>query len=240
VILEFGSFRHRVNGAGLSIERSTVPDYRELPYFATERWTIDFMLVNTTTDPKSLDTLITAIENAYKNSQSSARLLHDDLTPTRHVLLAQDLVGGVRVVKPPSYARYQNGEYVSYRTGQIVLEATVRLDNNPLRVIEFTERIDIEGGGPEFALLQPNVGPAVRQQTRTNLKCTASQSGRIVYLGTAGPAPPPIWPDALIRPVRRSPETPRNIGGQNYGYPLSYSYQFESPTLLTGGPTIIN
>ncbi len=239
MVVEFGTFRHRINSAGIKIERSVVNDHREVAYFATERWTIDFREINTTTDPKSLDALITAIEVAYSSPKTSAKLLHDDLTATAHVLGPAGLIGGVRVVKPPSYARYQNGEYVSYRTGEIIIEATKVLDNNPLRIIEFSESIEIDGGGPESGLLQPNVGLAVVQQTRTNLKCTATQSGRIVYLGGRGPIPAPLWPSALMRPVRERLETPRNVNGQFWGFPATYTYQFESPTRLSGAPTSI-
>ena len=240
MILEVGSFQHRINSAGVTFNRTAILDFRELPYLATDRWVVEFRLINDTPDPKELDAKIAQIEAVYAAGQfSSARLLHDDGTPTDHVILGANTIGGVRVVKPPSYMRFQNGEYVSYRTGTVEIEATVKLDNNPFRVIEFDESIEIDGGGPEFVMLQPNVGPAIRQQTRTQLKSTATQAGTITHLGAYGVIPPPIWPGAQMRPVRVRKTTPRNIGGDFYSFQQSYSYEFESEVRLTGSPTVI-
>lgn len=237
MIIEFGSYRHRVSSAGASIDRSSVLDAFGFAYAITETWTIDFRLIGTT--QQDLDAEIRALEAAYAKEAYSIKLLKPDLSLTAHAIQSGSTIGPLRVVKPPSYARYQNGEYVTYRTGQIVVEGLVKLESNPYRIIEFAETIEISGGGETFGLLQPNVGPAVRQRTRTMEKCQATQSGRIVHLGARGGIPPAMWPSEQIAPVRVRLEPPTRRGNTLYGFPTSYTYQFESAYLLNGEPTVI-
>ncbi len=237
MIIEFGSFRHRVSSAGASIDRSSVLDAFGFAYAITETWTIDFRLIGTT--QQDLDAEIRALERAYAQTVYSIKLLKPDLSQTAHAITLGSTYGPLRVVKPPSYARYQNGEYVTYRTGQIVVEGLVKLESNPFRIIEFAETLEISGGGETYGLLQPNVGLAVRQRTRTNEKCVATQSGRVVHLGARGDIPPPLWPGSLSGPARIRKEPATRRGNDLYGFPTSYTYQFESAYLLNGEPTVI-
>lgn len=237
MIIVYGGYSHRASSAGASIERRAELDNFGLVWALTETWTIDFRLIGTT--QSELDTEIALLEAAYRQEAYSLKLLKPDGSPTQHQIALGSTIGPLKVVKPPSYARYQNGEYVTYRTGQIVVEAMVRLSDNPFRVIDFQESIEISGGGETYGLLQPNVGLATKQRTRTNEKCSATQSGRIVHLGTRGPIPPPIWPGDQIGPVQIRKETATRRGNTLYGFPTSYTYQFESAYRLDGEPTII-
>jgi hypothetical protein len=238
VIFQFGTYQHRINSAGLQVDRQPILDHRQEAYLVTERWTVDFREINTGQSSADLDAQIAALEEAYSQTAAIAQLLHDDGTPTVHNLQASNTLGGIRVVKPPSYMRFQNGEYVSYRTGNLILEATIKLTEDVDRVIEHTWSLDMDGGGPVDAHLQPNVGPAVKQRVRTMEKFTATYSGRIVHLGTYGPIPPTIWPQAQIRRVKPRIESPKLIVGTAYGFPTNYTYQYESAVPLTGIPAI--
>jgi len=239
VIFKFGNYSHRVDSTGTQFECTPIMDFRQEAWALTYRWPIEFRLINAGQSSKDMDSAITTLENAYKQTATSAALLHDDGTPTVHSLSASNTIGGIRVVKPPSYMKYQNGEYVTYRTGSIVLEAMVKLTDDAYRIIDFSESIDMEGGGPEFAHLQPNVGFAVKQQTRTATKFIATQSGRIVHLGAYGPVPPPLWPSAQMRPVKLRAESPKYVGDVAHSFPTSYTYQFEAPAWMAGEPTRI-
>lgn len=227
-----GAVQHRINSAGLAIDLSPIVDDKGIPYLNRITWNITFQLINTTTDPKSLDAEIAALEGWYAQQWTAASLRHDDGTATAHVI-GTGLVGKIRTTKPPSYARWQNGEYVSYRTGNVVIEAVVEIGTLTSRITEHTERIEFSGGGPEFAFLQPNVGLPVKQQTRTNTPFRATQSGRITYYDDYRAIPVAIWPNDLVAAPSVALEQPKRIGTKKYDYPQTYSYQFASATALT-------
>lgn len=209
-----------------------VVDQFGIPYQLKTTWTINFRLINTTTDPKTLDAEIAGIRAAYAKEWDGVYLLHDDMATTDHSIAA-NLVGTIRAVRGPSYARYQNGEYVSYRTGDVTLEATTAIGTLTGRVVEHTYNIEFSGGGPEFAHLQPNTGLPIKQQTRTNTPFRATQSGRIVHYTAYGAIPAPIWPDDLTEAGKRSLGNPQVIGTTEFNFPQTYSYAFASATALT-------
>ena len=226
-----GAFLHRINSAGLAIDVQPIADQFGVPYQLRTSWTINFRLINTTTDPKSLDAEIAAIRVAYAKEWDSVYLLHDDQTPTDHVI-ASNVVGTIRTVRGPSYARYQNGEYVSYRTGDVTIEAITAIGTLGNRVIEHTYNIEFSGGGPEFAFLQPNTGLPIKQQTRTNTPFRATQSGRIVHYSAYGLVPTPIWPGDLVEAGKFGLGNPTEIGTAKFNFPQTYSYTFASATAL--------
>lgn len=223
--------QHRINSAGLAIEKAVINDDRGIPYLERVTWNISYQLRNPDTDPKSLDSLINQIQFMYSQEYEEVSLRHDDGTATAHIILGA--IGKVRTIKPPSYARWQNGEYVSYRTGNVVIEGLVPIGDLTNRVTELSERIEFSGGGPEYAFLQPNTGLPIKQQTRTNTPFRATQSGRITYYGGYGAIPGPIWPGALVGAPVVSLEPSKRLGTVRYDFPKTYSYQFASATALT-------
>ena len=227
-----GSYLHRINSAGLAIDVQPIADQYGIPYQLKTTWTINFRLINTTTDPKSLDAEIAGIRAAYAKQWTSIYLLHDDLASTDHSI-SSGLVGEIRTIKGPSYARYQNGEYVSYRTGDVTIEAITTIGTLTGRVVEHTYNIEFSGGGAEYAFLQPNVGLPIKQQTRTNTPFRATQSGRIVHYDAYGTLPTPIWPSDLLEAPKVSLGNPQEIGTTKFNFPQTYSYTFASATALT-------
>lgn len=202
-----------------------------IPYQLKTTWTINFRLINTTTDPKFLDSEIAGIRGAYAKEWDSVYLLHDDMATTDHSI-STNLVGKIRTTRGPSYARYQNGEYVSYRTGDATLEATTAIGTLAGRVVEHSYDIQFSGGGPTYAFLQPNVGLPIKQQTRTNTPFQATQAGRIVHYDAYGALPAPIWPGHLVESGKSSLSHPQQIGATSYNFPQTYSYTFASATPL--------
>jgi hypothetical protein len=238
VIVEFGTGNTRpVYENGCRFDITPMLDGKGEQYAQTLKISIDIRLKQT--EPASLDTQIADLETFWSGTQSSFRLLYDDgTTPTAHAWAASDTIGGFRVTKPPSYLKYENGEHVSYRTSAVELEAVLKLTDNPFQIIEFTESIDYEGGGPVYGHLQPNEGFAVKQRLRTNDLWRATQSGRVVYLGDYGSIPAPIWPSAVVGRPKLRGESPRRIGNSYMAFPTSYTYSFESSTPLSGRPNI--
>lgn len=225
---------HRINSAGVAISSSLVKDFRSQDYLRKEQWTIEFRLINAGTSAADLDAGIAEINGWYAGEYDAIALLHDDLSSTAHAINSgTGLIGKIRTTSPPSYARWQNGEYVSYRTGSVTVEALSSVGPAAGRIIEFSQRIEFSGGGAETAFLQPNVGLPVGQTTRTNTPFNATQSGRIVHWDGYGALPAPIWPLAMNAAPKVSIENPTYNGPAAYNYPQSYTYTFQSATALT-------
>lgn len=237
MIVEFGTGRTRpIHENGCRFDLSAVLDGRGELYAKLLKISIDFRLIGTS--PTALDSQITGLETFYAGTQDSFRLLHDNgTTPTAHSWAAGTTFGGFRVSKPPSYLRFQNAEYVAYRTGQIELEALIKLFDDNSRILEFSETLEYEGGGEIYGHLIPNEGLATKQRTREKALWLGTQSGRITHQGEYGAIPRPIFPGALIAKPKLRAESARRIGSSLVGYPTSYSYSFESATPLAGTPT---
>jgi hypothetical protein len=229
-----GAKLHRVNSAGVAISSSLVSDYRSQAYLRKVQWTIEFRLINSGTSAVDLDAGIAEINGWYAAEYDAIALLHDNSATTAHsISSATGLIGKIRTTSPPSYARWQNGEYVSYRTGSVTVEAMESVGPEAGRIIEFSQRIDFSGGGAEVAYLQPNVGFPTGQTTRTNTPFNATQSGRIVHWDGYGSLPAPIWPAALIAAPKVTLENPTYNGAAAFNYPQSYTYTFQSASALT-------
>lgn len=197
-----------------------------------KQFQVEFLLHNTGTTAKDLDAEIATIDAMYATSSNEGGLLHDDLTKTKHYLEDVDTFGGLRVIEPPSWTRYQNGEYVTYRTGTVTIEAAIPRFLNPFRIIEWKESLEVQPAGNVYGMLQPNFGNATRQLIRQNQFFRATQQGRITYAAIKGPIPGPIYATGQVRPVKYRRSDPRKIGGDidvaaYIGYPLDYTYEYE-------------
>lgn len=226
---------HRINSAGVAISSSLVKDFRSQDYLRKEQWTIEFRLINIGTSAADLDAGIAQINQWYAGEYDAIALLHDDLSSTAHAINSgTGLIGKIRTTSPPSYARWQNGEYVSYRTGSVTIEAMMTIGAiAPDRIVEYSQKIEFSGGGGEVAFLQPNVGLPIGQLVRTNVPFNATQSGRIVHWGMFGPLPSPIWPSAMIAAPKVTYENSSFDGNYEYNFPQSYTYTFQSATALS-------
>lgn len=242
MIFEFGNYQHRVGSAGVEFSQENVLDAKGIPYMVRHQWKINWRIVRTQTmTDAQFDIAISNLEAAYEQPVTRARLLRPNGSPTWHRLEPPILIGDIRVIQPPSYRRYQNGEYVTYRTGDVIIEAfTRKWDDGDNPVISFTETVSIQDGGPMAVMLQPTTGRAIRQRGIQNQFCTAEQSGSIVYAARY-PAkvdlPPPLFPRALAAPLKHSYRHPRRVNDAYIEYPVDYSYRFEWPTTLDALPT---
>jgi hypothetical protein len=240
--LRFGNYTHPIDNAGVSIESKPLTDAKGEVYANEEVWRVDFRLTNSTVDPKNLDSVVQGLVNAYQQPQASCYLLHDDLTETVHKMDSTNVVGGVRVTKPPNFLKYQNGEMVTYRTGRLAIAGTKFLAQDAAEVIDFKERIDTQQPGPEYKALTPNVGPSIMQRVSTNKPSTCTQTGTITYFGMYGPPAPPVFPQIpQSEPAKIGYTSPTKIGSGStagfYGFPVTYTYRWVWPISLQALPT---
>jgi len=242
MIFRFGNYYHRVGSAGVEFSQENVMDAKGEPYMIRHQWKINWRIVKTAAMSNAdFDTALNNLEDAYANPQVTAALLRPNLSPTIHVLSGALLIGDIRVIQPPSYRRYQNGEYVTYRTGDVIIEAFTRrwVDGaNP--VISFTENVSIQNAGPVQVMLQPTTGPAIRQRGIQQKFCMVEQTGSAVYAAgfpAVSQLPPPLFSQGQVEPLKHSYRHPRRINDAYIEYPVDYSYRFEWPTTLDALPT---
>lgn len=234
--LAYGSYVHAANEVTLAISRSeiTSPVGRSIGH--RERWTITGELFGNSS--AELTTAINALVTAYSVNGNNLILFEDDLsTWTAHAMISSLATGGVRITTKPEFPVGDGTEYATVRSYSIVAEADFYNGNFPL--LEFSETVEVTGGGPRVIWIETRTGPPVQQMVSQQTTSRATQSGRAVGLGNYPNPADPIWPgleDSTQRRITR--ETPRFSGDNKVEYPVSWSYVFESSGPLFGTPTL--
>lgn len=192
----------------------------------------------------ALTTALAELESAYSTSNKDFRVLLEDGTPTQHKLLSSGSLSGVQV-KDFSYIdrdprHGQSGtEYVNQRTYRVVMEAE-GVATNAFSILFWNEELTgIGTGGGLFILKTALFGPPQRQDLVQQTPSVVIQQGRALgYLGHPNPPQPKFPTHEHLERRRIMYGTPREYGlRQNTLFPISWYYEFESPTLLSGLPT---
>lgn len=241
MIFSYGSYRHALYEAGLSVQRQTLFGPAQIERSTIERWTIQGLLQADTQD--DLLAAIQAMMNAYAlQGQDAVLYLPDGVTPTPHQLISSQTIGGVRVTQQPSFQQWRGGELGLYRSYTIALEAEIPNPDPAAQLLDWQETLTFVGGGPHFIYLPTLNGLPVRQQTQQFTTYKVSQTGRALGF-MAWPIPPyPIWPTAEHQDQRMlSRSTPQQVGAGTGAsavqWEVSWGYQFEAALPLVGNPT---
>lgn len=238
---DFGGQTFRAGSVDIAMSSNPELDGAGEPWVDFVRWNLKIRLVKTTLS--SVKDQTTALESAFSQTRAYAKLFESDgSTETAHVLGPTGIIGGVRVVRRPSYASLKNGEAVTFRNVEVTLEACVNLSPSAYHIVDMKEQVPQQASGARTAAIQPNIGPAILQQVRTQQLSVYTQSGSITYAGTYGPIPPPQFADSFrVAEPRLTPYSPRTIGRGVYrgeiGFRIDYSYEFVGPSTLAGLPT---
>jgi hypothetical protein len=143
---------------------------------------------------------------------------------------------GVRVTRGPYYQHGDGAELSSYRTFSFTAEAEYALSVGNV-LVSYVETLETWGGGPEYFMLEPINGPAIKQLVKESAAYYARQTGQAVGL-TGYPVPPaPIWPGAMMRARRIRRSSASRVGRTFRDYPIAWEYEFGSSRTLTGDPT---
>jgi hypothetical protein len=176
--------------------------------------------------------LVAEMENAYAiDGRDFTVTLPDGTVALR--LRSVDMIGGLRVVKEPSYPVGTGIEWVRMRTFTVTIEAEefVEIGGGGSADVSFSESVTFEGnGGPDVVIMVPIEGDPVEIQTSQRTMCRAIQTGRAARRRGAAVAPPPLWPDKEIGKLRQiTPVTPQTVSGGQRLSEISWSYTFQSP-----------
>ncbi|REK19173.1 MAG: hypothetical protein DWQ37_01920 [Planctomycetota bacterium] len=236
--LKYGNYQHAPGEASVVISRQAIFTEAGIVRGTRERWDVQGQLQ--AADPAALSTAIDALAAAYAVQDRDVGFYFDDGQPSSHRIESAATHGGVRVVVPPSFPQGRGAEYTTFRNYTLALEA--EWIDPQATVLNWHEAISFQGGGPQFAFLQPINGPPVKQLLRQATPYRASQSGQAVgQLGYPAPAAP-IWPGAEHVDRRQIHyELPKRMGppgSPSYTqFKVTWSYQFEDAGPLAGSPT---
>jgi hypothetical protein len=236
--LKYGNYQHAPGEASVVISKQALFTDAGIVRGTRERWDVQGQLQ--AADPAALSAAIEALVAAYSVQAQDVGFFFDNAQPSSHRIVSAATHGGVRVVVPPSFPQGRGAEYTTFRNYTLSLEAEW-LDLQST-LLSWHEAVSFQGGGPQFAFLQPIIGPPIKQLLRQATPYRATQSGSAV--GQAGyPLPAaPIWPAAEHVDRRQIQyELPKRSGppgGPSYSqFKVTWSYQFEDAGPLLGAPT---
>ncbi len=239
--LQYGSFSHTVNEAGVSITRRATWTDTGIQRGFIEQWRVEGFIQ--AADTGALTTAIQQLQNVYSVQPSGGiGLFLDDGTATAHGIFASQTIGGIRCVEGPNFSEWQGGEYTTFRRYSLTIEAEVF--NPACLYVAYAEMLTFRGGGPRNIHLETAIGLPQKQRVQNFTVYRATQDGSAIGLANYPPANAPIWPAALMEPntviTGKSPKRSGPPGAPTYSdFEISWHYEFEDALPLLGAPTFL-
>jgi hypothetical protein len=235
--LKFGSYSWPVNGVKVGQRRKLVRGNNGLPWKFYDTIEADGYLEGTT--QAGLTTATFTMQTALQRNFQDLILYCDDGSESATLLTNRDSITGVIVTDGPNFTDTQGPEYVNQRHFQFTAEADyVYRGVGTNWILDWSEVVNITGGGPLYSCKPALFGPPQRQMIYQQTPCVATQSGFAVGAFGYPPAVPPIWPFALKQAGDFKRTAPRKYGRAGYTeFRIEWSYTYEWPALLFGFPT---
>ena len=241
--LKYGTYTHALGEPALMIDRQTLFTEADTPWAEKVRWQIQGMLTNQGGTEATLDAKVAALEAAYASDyQDVALLLSSGAAAAGHSIANVDTLGGIRIVKRPSYPKGDGVEGVTVRTFSVVLEAELPIASETA-LLSWSETIRFTGGGAKYGHLEPLTGKPIKQLLKRNTLYQVTQQGRAVGLYAYPVIPSAFWPaDQLdMRDVEYGSPKRKGYGSGADTYvefPVSWTYRFASRNRMwtTSGP----
>lgn len=241
--LQYGSYQHQSGECWLTISQ-TAEETNGLLTGVRVRYDVSGRLQiadqgSPLANQAAMTPVIAALENAYSVNGLDFGMYQDDGTPTAHVLINAETLGGVQVIRPPSYNEGRGAEYSTFRNYQLSVQAL--LPNLFQGLIAWKEAIHLVGGGAKDVWLETLTGPPLKQTPVEQTTYRATQSGHATGLyGFINPSDP-LWPYALHEErAMVTYSSPERFGASGIvvlrNYLTEWHYEFEDADPLLGLP----
>ncbi len=236
MILRWGDYAHSPGSVKLSIDREPVLNAGQVQVAIKESWRIQGMLYSQDGGATDINSQISALMAAYASGDKDLVLtMPDGATPTATRLLTSQALGGTRVVKLPSFPDTSGVERVNKATYEIIVEGEFPLSADFI-LLNFSEKLIGNGGGPIIGWLKPAVGSPVPQIIRQQDTYRVTQSGFAEGYLSYSPVPLPIWPGFLTKSPDIEYASPDKFGDGKRRFGVTWKYEFEADIPLIGAP----
>lgn len=237
--LRYGSYLHDLGECGVTFSKEYRYTDRGVIRSQVETWSITGKLHADT--PAELTTAINALQAAYNRPGQDAVILLDGGTESAHKITSSQTLGGTKVTRL-SFPDFNGGEYATFRSYQIELEAEYEVNRDSQNVlVTYEETVTATSGGERWIIMPTLTGPGQRQTVQQQSPYKFSQVGRAIGLGGYPMWPGPMFPaDEHIDQRQISLKSPTVNGNQQREYEVTWSYQFESISNLSGFPSVGN
>lgn len=236
--IEYGSYVHAVGELEMSFRRSALMTDAQTPY--AERIEIDLVGELIGTSVSDINSKVAALIAGYAYNGYDFKVKDDSGTLLRLSIASSGTLGGVRIIRPPSFPSNKDGAYATFMPYQISLQADVPVTNPETVLVSFQESLSFSGGGPVYEYLETRIGPPQRQRVTDQSVYMATQEGSAVGLYNIPTIPSPLWPANQVRQRAVNATGGKLVGsGANRKYMFKgvrWRYEFKSATPLLGDP----
>lgn len=236
--IRYGSYTHPAGEVVLSVSRVAISGMSKNPW--AERVQINMTGQLLGTSVSDLNTKIDNLISGYAYDNLDFKVLLNGSTSLRLSVLSSATLGGIRVIRPPSFPSNRDAAYVTFMPFSIGLEAEIAVTDPETLLESFVETLAFSGGGPIDVHLVTAVGLPQKQRPRQHLPYEVIQSGSAMGLYTYPTVPLPLWPADLVKAPAINQTGGRLVGsGSSRRYMhfgITWRYEFKSALPMLGNP----
>ncbi len=237
--LKYGTYQFDAGACKIATSMDILWNDGGQPYAQRRKIDVDGYL--SANGQAAISTAMSALTTALSTPYQDLNFYQDDGALSATTLTNATSIGGVQITSGPNFPDWKGGEYGQFRRFTFSAEAEYPITNSANLLLSFAESMTFDGGGPVYAVRPALNGPPQRQLIYQFSVFKVVQEGRAVGYRKYPTPPVPRWPNALARSPNVRQESPQRRGKVKAAYdsyPISWVYNFESPTALTGFPSI--
>jgi hypothetical protein len=172
----------------------------------------------------SITSQMLALQQAFSFDNRNLTIFDDDNNRTIYEIVNDRTFSGVKVIEPPHIPEARGADYATSCPYRVTLQAEF-LVSAPDSTFNFTESIDIDGGGPLVTMLITSTGDPIPQIVARKTPFVARQAGSFSSYSPLVPLPLPKWPAARVD--SRVPRITRSIEGGTGIFMHQYQWDYE-------------
>jgi hypothetical protein len=170
-------------------------------------------------------------------------LFNDNSSVSGTALINSNTLSGITIADGPHFKESRSPEYVNQRTFEFTAEAFTLAPNAGNYIVSFQEKVEVIGnGGPRYLWRYPIQGDPVLQQLTETTPVVTRQSGRAIGHLSYPSIPDPIFgtdPGYYVNEKESTDyDSPTGFGETWINWPVSWSYEWNSPLVLSGTPNL--